>query len=457
MSAPFSDPIVAPITPPGVGGVSVIRLSGDWVRAIAAEFIRGVDVTGALHQSVHYGSVVDRNENLVDEILAAFFNAPHSYTGEDVVEISCHGNPMIVSTVLNLLTSEGARMAEPGEFTKRAFLNGRIDLSQAEAVADVISANSASGLDIAHKQLRGEVGMRIRAIIDDLVKICGIIELKLDFVEEGIVLADPVTIGNAVDNSLVEIRGLLATYERGRLTAHGIVVAIAGRPNVGKSSLLNRIAGEERAIVSPIPGTTRDTIDIAIQHKGIRLEFWDTAGLRRTSHSIEQLGIDRSRERIAKSDIVIYVLDGSQPLDKNDLKEFEDIREGSRTILAVNKCDLAPDSTIEEALSGTSDNIRISAKEGMGIDQLLDRLVSSLVSDDSMAVEQVVLTNQRHYDCLRRAAAALDRALQDMAEKSGEFVSLDIRSAIDNLGEITGKVTSDMILSSIFANFCIGK
>ena len=457
MSAHFSDPIVAPITPPGVGGVSVIRLSGDGVRAIAARFIRGVDVAGALPQSVHHGSVVDRNENRIDEILISFFNGPHSYTGEDVVEISCHGNPLIVSIVLNLLISNGTRMADPGEFTKRAFLNGRIDLSQAEAVADVIYANSASGLDISNRQLHGELGVRIRAIIDDLIKICGIIELELDFVDEGIVLADSVAISNAVNNSLEGIRRLLATYERGRLVAHGIVVAIAGKPNVGKSSLLNRIAGEERAIVSPIEGTTRDTIDIAIQHKGMKLEFWDTAGLRDTAHSIEQLGIDRTHERIMKSDIVIYIADGSRPFTEVDLREFENMIPGSKTIVAVNKCDLAQDPSIEEVLSGRRDLERISAKSGAGISQLLDRLVSSLFTGDSPVVEQVILTNQRHYDCLQRAGEALDHALGNIADKSGEFISVDLRSAIDYLGEITGRVTSDVILSSIFANFCIGK
>lgn len=458
MSHPL-DTIAAIITPAGVGGVSVIRISGSAARKVGARVVSGVDVERAPANSVHFGRVAVTDGQVLDEVLVTVFSAPHSYTGEDVVEINCHGNPIISQIILQTIVSEGARLAEPGEFTRRAFVNGRMDLTQAEAVADVISANSEAAIRLSQRQLKGELGTRIRAIMDELVGVCGLIELDLDFAEEHIDISGDYHVTSRLTSLKSSIESLLKSYQRGRLYAHGISVAIVGATNVGKSSLLNVFAGEDRAIVSPIPGTTRDTINAAIQHRGVRLEFWDTAGVRATVDGIEMIGIERAMLRAGMADVVLRVLDASA----NTGSETDPFMEVGRalpeaTIVVLNKCDLPKHPSVITLGERNPGWVEVSAKTGEGIERLLDVIVDRVLGTTPNLEEGgAAITNQRHFDCLRRTDAAIAAAIDGMNRQEPAICALEVRQAIDSLGEIIGTVTPEEVLNAIFANFCIGK
>ncbi len=447
-----SDTIAAIITPPGIGGVTVMRISGGEAMKIAASVVTDYDPGAIAANSVHRRSIVDERGELVDEVLITLFRAPHSYTGEDVIEISCHGNPIISQKIMEMALKAGARMAEPGEFTRRAYLCGKIDLAQAEAVSELIVANSEAALRVSRRHLRGEVGKRARTLMDDLVAVCGIIELDLDFSEEKLDLVGDSGVAEKIDGIRREVDSLLGTFRRGKLYAHGITVAIVGKPNVGKSSLLNRLAGEERAIVSPIPGTTRDVIDIAITHGGLRIEFWDTAGVRSTAEGIELLGIARAKESAERADVVVEVLDGSKAPEISGMKDVS-----RETFVVLNKTDLGIHADFELLEPLGVKPLRISAKTGAGVSQLLDEIVSCAVGETVASESGVMITNQRHFDCLRRTSEALSSAAAVLPNEGPAVCALELRTALDALGEIVGTVTPEEVLNAIFATFCIGK
>jgi tRNA modification GTPase len=455
------DTIAAVITPAGIGGVSVIRISGKSALVAANTLFLGVDLRAAAPNTIHHGHIVDSGGELVDEVLASVFRAPHSYTGEDIIEISCHGNPIVTGTILDLILQQSVRMAEPGEFTMRAFLNERIDLTQAEAVADIIQASSQNAVLASNQQLRGILRKAVEEAIAELVHACSLIELELDFVEEGIKLIDLEGLKLKLTKIQANIQNLINTYQSGKLFAHGAKVAIIGKPNAGKSSLLNALLQEDRAIVSPIPGTTRDVIESAILYKGLKLSLYDTAGVRGETEGIESLGIERTYEQIKSADLILAVVDISNGSVAQDIEYSNKIvreclpKESKIPLIYVlNKSDIAK----EKIDPGSVENaVVLSAKNGEGVHALKDEMIKCLTGPEGMQRDQIVLTNQRHYNCFVNASESIAKALDSIGKVSTEFTVTEVRRAVDYLGEITGKTTSQDIINAIFANFCIGK
>ncbi|HZV12712.1 MAG TPA: tRNA uridine-5-carboxymethylaminomethyl(34) synthesis GTPase MnmE, partial [Candidatus Kapabacteria bacterium] len=378
-----------------------------------------------------------------------------------VIEVSCHGNPIVAGTILNLILQQSVRMAEPGEFTMRAFLNERIDLTQAEAVADIIQASSQNAVLASNQQLRGGLRKAVEEAIAELVHACSLIELELDFVEEGIKLIDLEGLKDKLKNIQKNIQRLINTYQSGKLFAHGAKVAIIGKPNAGKSSLLNALLQEDRAIVSPIPGTTRDVIESAILYKGLKLSLYDTAGVRGETEGIESLGIERTYEQIKSADMILAVVDISngsmaQDIEYSDKIVQECLSKESKIplIYVLNKSDIAKEKMDSVSVKSS---IIISAKNGDGVHSLKDEMIKCLIGANSMQRDQIVLTNQRHYNCFVNASESIAKALDSIGKVSTEFTVTEVRRAVDYLGEITGKTTSQDIINAIFANFCIGK
>ncbi len=453
MSNILNDTIVAVITPAGVGGVAIVRAAGPRAIELSSARFVGADLADVASHIVHHGfyRTVDGVE--IDEVLANVFRAPRSYTGDDVVEVSCHGSPAIASAIVDDLVAAGARLARPGEFTERAFLNGRIDLAQAEAVADLVAAESTAAARAAERQLKGEIGDSIRNIVARLVEAAGLLELELDFVEEGIELLDKTGLTKLLETSVQEIEQLVKSYRRGRLVKHGITVAIVGAPNVGKSTLLNAIAGERRAIVSPTPGTTRDVVETAITHKGIRLEFWDTAGIRSDAGDIEEIGIEMAMERAGRADVVLIVHDAAE----SDSWPAGALTGDGIQLHVLNKSDLLERAKLERALHTLPSGARtLSALKGTGVDELLDAILSMCIGETVDSTSPMI-TNHRHLACLEKALTCTRQAMEIATSASQEFTSAEIRRAISALGEITGEVTSSDILERIFERFCIGK
>ena len=457
------DTIAALATPPGIGGIGVIRLSGPAAEAIARRLFcprQPIALFNSHH--LYHGEIVDPETGAVlDDVLVAILKAPHSYTGEDTLEISCHGGPLILRTVLSTIVKAGARLAEPGEFTKRAFLNDRIDLSQAEAVLDVIEARTREGLTAAVDRLKGGLSGRIEAIRNRIIDLLAGIEASIDFsAEEGVVEApggDAPLFSPVID----EILTLAATYQRGRIYREGVGVVIAGRPNVGKSSLLNRLLGEKRAIVTPIPGTTRDFIEEALDIGGIPVRLTDTAGIRPPENAIEKEGIDLLWERLERTDAVLILLDGSAPLAPDDRELIEKMRE-KPLIPVINKSDLSQ-ALDEDTLKGllppnSPPPVRISAKYGEGIDRLKGVIHDLVLQTPAEEVSGAMIASLRHKVALEKAAEGLIRARDGLQEGlPPELAALEVREALDALGEITGRTTPDEVIGRIFANFCIGK
>ncbi len=413
----------------------------------------------ATHHFYH-GDILSRESGAVlDEALVVLMRAPRSYTGEDTLEIHCHGSPAVLRAVLEEVLKAGARLAEPGEFTRRAFLNGRMDLSQAEAVADLVGARAAKARKVALAQLKGGLTKKVKEIRAALEEQLAMLEAAVDFPEENIETEPPSETAGKIDAVAGEIARLLAGYEEGRLYREGVRVVIAGRPNVGKSSLLNRLLGEERAIVTPIPGTTRDFIEEEIQVGGVAVRLADTAGIREAEDVIEEEGISRVWERVARADVVVFLLDGSDGLSSDDIRILEGLK-GKKVIVAVNKSDLPQRlgrADVERALSG-SRPLRISAKFGSGIEELKKLILETVLGGEEMECREEVLCNVRHKEAFERAAEFLAQAGESLASGlSPEFVAQDIRDALRCLGEITGETTSEDILDRIFASFCVGK
>ncbi|MEJ7647099.1 MAG: tRNA uridine-5-carboxymethylaminomethyl(34) synthesis GTPase MnmE [Chryseolinea sp.] len=451
----LEDTIVALATGQGVSAIAVIRLSGKNAIAIVQSCFQGKDLSGQPTHSVHFGSIIN-GAKLIDEVLVTIFHEPHSFTRENSAEISCHGSPLIVKEIIKVLLSNGARLAEPGEFTKRSFLNGRFDLAQAEAVADLITAETANAHQAALNQMRGGFSREIRQLREELVHFASLIELELDFGEEDVQFAKRDDLTNLIAKIQSYLTSLISSFDQGNVIKNGIPTVIAGKPNAGKSTLLNILLNEDRAIVSDIAGTTRDTIEDEMILGGLNFRFIDTAGLRETKDVIEVLGIERTRERMRKASMIIYLFDLSHTTLEEIATEESWVRQlGVPYIKVGNKVDLAEKSIVEALKS--HDFIFISASNKTNIDTLKERLLS-LFHIDSVKTGDVVVTNLRHYQNLTHTNDALNRVLSGMAtEVTGDFLAMDIRQALHYLGEITGAITTDDLLDNIFSKFCIGK
>lgn len=462
----YNQEIIAAIsTPVGEGAISIVRVSGNGCLELIDKIFTGkIHLTKANSHTIHFGSIINHNGKAIDEVLAAVFRSPNSYTTEDMVEINCHGGWFVTNKILQRILDSGVRMAEPGEFTKRAFLNGKIDLAQAEAVADLIKARS----DLAHKvsisQLEGKLSQLIIHINSQLIHLIGLIELELDFVEENIVLIDKNSIIEKLYRILTELQNLIETYQQGKLYREGIKVVIAGRPNSGKSSLLNLLLGEDRAIVTPLPGTTRDIIEENFIINGALFRLTDTAGIRLSNDTIEIEGVRRSHEKIQESDIILFLVDISKDTFEEEIRLINQLISKRKTILIVlNKIDLVDEETILKNPISTQFQVlpigKISAITGTGIHELKKLTFHTVFSDTPLPPEAgILVSNERHRQGLVNATKSLELAIASVNNNlSGEFISVDIRSAIDSLGTITGEVTTDDILNDIFSNFCIGK
>ena len=463
--------ICAVSTAPGVGGIAVIRVSGPEALPVALRLFRYGGETPVAEsvkpRYAYYGEVIAGDE-LIDEVVLTYFRAPHSFTGEDTVEISCHGSVYIRRRLLESLVGEGCQMAQPGEFTRRAYLNGRMDLSNAEAVADVIASESKAQHQMAMKQLRGGYSEELNALREELLRLTGLMELELDFPEEDVEFADRTELLALCDQIELKLKKLIDSYRLGNAVKRGIPVAIVGTTNVGKSTLLNTLLGEERAIVSDIHGTTRDTIEDTMHIGGYLFRFVDTAGLRETEDTIESLGIERSRSKIKEADIILAVVDGTCIGEANQLdyiKSIWDEREERTVILLVNKSESLAEAdriglseALQTKLSTPTRPIFISAREGRGIDELKGELTQIMETSGANEADLIV-SNARHHQLLREAFDALRRMRSgfDMG-LSTDLLTLDLRHAITSIGEITGReITSDDTLHYIFAHFCIGK
>ena len=439
--------IIAPATAAG-GAVMVVRLSGNRAIEIADSIFRGKkplrDCEG---YTLHYGRIVDDNLRVIDDAVVALFRAPHSYTGDDTVEITLHGSEYITSEVLRLAINHGATMAMPGEFTRRAFLAGKMDLSRAEAVADIIAADSMWSHNVASTQMRGGYSERLAMLRNELLRLCSLLELELDFSEEDVEFADRTTLRRTLTDIGSQIEELTSSFALGKALKDGVNVAIVGKPNVGKSTLLNALVEEDRAMVSDIAGTTRDTIEATTVINGVRYRFVDTAGIHSTADTLEQMGIDRTHRAIANASIVIHLTTAENP--SFDAVEHSD---SQYHICVVNKIDAMP-----APLTLAPDTLCISAKSGIGIEALRERLAST-IDTSKLGTGSVVVSNMRHYAALREAHTALTAALTAMDNGlPSDLLSEDIRRVVHHLGEITGEITSDDILHSIFSHFCIGK
>lgn len=444
------DTIVAPATAQG-GAIAIVRVSGQEALEICDRIFHGSrPLAAAAGNTVHYGRILD-GERVVDDVLATVFRAPHSYTGEDAVEISCHGSSYIVSEVLRLLIEAGGRMAQPGEFTIRAYLAGKLDLSQAEAVADLIASSTRAAHAMATNQMRGGYSDELEGLRDKLLNLTSLLELELDFSEEDVEFADRRALRETMEQIGREIDRLRSSFALGNAIKEGVAVAIVGAPNVGKSTLLNRLLNEERAMVSEIAGTTRDVIEERANIGGVLFRFLDTAGIRTTGDRLEQMGIERTMESIRRAQVVIRLVD-AQRLDEA-MPEIE-VRPEQRVLTVVNKMDAAP-----EGFRLPEGAIGISAKRGEGIDELCGALRNA-VDTEGLYHGDPVVSNSRHYEALTAARKSLDRALAGMDEGlPADLLSEEIRPVISHLGEITGRgaIAPDEVLANIFSKFCIGK
>ena len=459
--------ICAISTAPGVGGIAVIRISGEQAftacDAIFKPFTAGVTVSAMAPNTIRFGQIVADNE-LVDEVLVSVFHAPHSFTGENVVEIACHGSQFIQQEILKLVLAQGCRLAQPGEFTQRAFLNGKIDLSQAEAVADVIASQSRAAHRLAMNQMRGGFSNELLILRDKLLTFTSLVELELDFSDhEDLEFADRSQLNTLADTIEQKIAKLVNSFSVGNAIKNGIPVAIVGETNAGKSTLLNVLLNEERAIVSDIHGTTRDVIEDTVNIKGVLFRFIDTAGLRETTDTIENLGIERTYQAIEKANIVLWIIDTSQINNQEKWLSEEIMKRVEHTplILVFNKVDKLSEGERLALEQQFKDNrvprIFISAKERLHTDELQELLYNAAKLPE-LSDQDIMVTNMRHYEALKQAHTAIVRVQDGLNDRiSGDFLSQDIRECLHYLGEITGQITTDEVLGNIFSKFCIGK
>lgn len=455
------DTIAAISTAMAPSGIGIVRLSGNEAVTIADKIYKSPKENKRLSQqpshTIHYGWIKDEGTN-IDEVLVMLMRGPHSYTGEDTVEINCHGGILSVQKVLETAIRYGARPAEPGEYTKRAFLNGRIDLSQAEAVMDVISAKNEYALKSSLGQLKGSILEKIKEVRAAVIYEIAYIESALDDPEHISIDGYGEKLEVVTEEQIRKIRRLLATVDEGKMMQEGIKTVIVGKPNVGKSSLLNLLVGEEKAIVTDIAGTTRDVLEETINFQGISLRMLDTAGIREASDKVEQIGVDRAREHAKDADLILYVVDSSVPMDEND-KEIIQLISGRKAIVLLNKSDLESEVTLEEMKEMVDAPIlSISAKESLGIEELEDKIKSLFFTGELSFNDEVYITNARHKKALEEAKKSLEQVLQsiemDMPE---DFFSIDLMSAYESLGEIIGESVGEDLVNEIFSKFCTGK
>ena len=468
----YNDSIVALATPSGAGAIAIIRISGEDAITIGNsvfQSIKGKDLTQQKSHTLHLGHIID-NQKTLDEVLVSIFKGPHSYTGENSIEISCHGSTYIQQQIIQLLLRNGCRMANPGEFTLRAFLNGKLDLSQAEAVADLISSDNEASHQIAMQQMRGGFSNEIAKLREELLNFASLIELELDFAEEDVEFADRTQFHELLNRIEFVLKRLIDSFAVGNVIKNGIPVAIVGEPNVGKSTLLNALLNEERAIVSHIAGTTRDTIEDELVIGGIGFRFIDTAGIRETEDHIESIGIRKTFEKIEQAQVVLYLVDGSRLSVDGKLETL--LLEVGKTrnqfpqkpiLVIINKMDLiSPEnvSIIDKKLTTNNQQlttIYISAKENIGVEELKNQLLS-FVNTGALRNNETIVTNTRHYDSLLKALDEIQKVKYGLQTNlSSDLMAIDIKEALYHFGMITGQVTNDELLGNIFANFCIGK
>ena len=457
----IDDTIAAIATAPGEGGIGIIRISGSNSLQVAEEIFKSVSgkkISEYNLRSLIYGDIFD-GEKRIDEVLVAYMKGPNSYTGEDVIEINCHGGFISVKKILELILTKDVRLAEAGEFTKRAFLNGRIDLSQAEAVIDVIKSKTDKAQEVAQSQLEGSLAKKIRELRSKVTEVLAQLEVSIDFSDEDV---EDVTYKEIEDKSLelrTEIKKLYDSAESGKILRDGLKTVIIGKPNVGKSSLLNSILGENRAIVTEIPGTTRDVIEEFVNIKGIPLKIVDTAGIRETEDIVEKIGVQKSKESIESADLVIIVLDSSKQLTDEDLEILQSAQ-SKKTIVLLNKIDL--DQVIDESeiekFVGKENIIKISALKNEGIEQIHDKIEAMVFTGDVKSSSNLVITNSRHKDALYKAYNSINDAIDGIMQRLPyDFIEVDFKNIWDYLGYINGDTVQEDLLDTIFSNFCIGK
>ncbi|MGE5356469.1 MAG: tRNA uridine-5-carboxymethylaminomethyl(34) synthesis GTPase MnmE [Deltaproteobacteria bacterium] len=446
--------IIALATPPGSGALAIIRLSGDECISLVNQFFTGNDLTDKQGYTIHYGNIKDEKNEVVDEVLVSIFRSPRSFTGEEMVEISCHGSNYIINEIIRLFLRNGAEMAKPGEFTMRAYMNGKLDLSQAESVGDLISSKTKFAHDIALKQLKGGFSSEIKNLREKLIHFSSLLELELDFSEEDVEFADRNDFIRLINEIQNVINRLIQSFKLGNVLKNGVPTVIIGRPNAGKSTLLNTLLNEERALVSEIAGTTRDTIEEELNINGIIFKLIDTAGIREAKDKIEIMGIEKTMTKIEQSSLIIYIYDSSAPdlnfvaEDLNSLKSNE-----VPVLMAANKSDLISDRNI----TLPKDHIQISAKSKTDVEQLKNHIFDTIINS-SIDSSGLIITNERHLSLLIKTSKSLENVLEGLNNKlPGDLVAVDIRLANQTLGEITGTISSEDLLKNIFSSFCIGK
>ncbi len=453
------DTIVAPATPPGVSAIAVIRLSGTDAISIANKIFPGKDLVKQSSHTIHFGRIVDPGPgDVLDEVVVSLFKAPRSYTKEDSVEISTHGSPFIVQKIIKTLIKAGARMAQPGEFTKRAFLNGQMDLAQAEAVADLIHSDSESSHIAAINQMRGGFSKEIQKLREELIHFASMIELELDFSEEDVEFASREKLVELVSRLLNTVNPLITSFDLGNVIKNGVPTVIAGKPNAGKSTLLNLLLNEDRAIVSDIPGTTRDSIEDEISIGGVQFRFIDTAGLRETTDTVEALGVARTKQKMEEASLLLYMFDlAAEPLEEI-LKKVQELEDSGTPFIAIgNKADKASREVLNEfrAIEGS---LSLTASTGEGLEPIKEAVLQKIHFHE-VKKGDVIVTNIRHYENLLRAKAALEDVMSGVEKEiTNDFLAMELRHALTALSEITGdEITTEDLLENIFSKFCIGK
>ncbi len=456
----LNETIIARATAPGKGAIAVIRVSGTSAIDFVSRVFSGKDLSNVESHTIHFGKIKNKN-TVIDEVLVSVFRAPTSYTKENCVEISCHGSDFIVQQIIQLLLKNGCKLASPGEFTLRAFLNGQMDLSQAEAVADLIESDSSASHELAMKQMRGEFSNKLKELRQELIDFASLIELELDFGEEDVEFANRDKLMELVNHINQILLKLIDSFELGNVLKNGVATVIAGRPNAGKSTLLNALVNEERAIVSEIEGTTRDVIEETVNINGIQFRFIDTAGIRDAQDKIESMGVERTFEQLDKSSLILYVVDVTQTTPDLFKKDIEQINLGkSKLLVLLNKMDLYPTLKPEEySIQGKINNeqiITLSAKNKMNIEFLKNTLNEIITKGNDRS--DVVISNTRHLFALQKAHESLSDVINGINSNiTSDFIAMDIRKALHYLGEILGEISTDDLLESIFSRFCIGK